>query len=126
MPVNARMPNLDASGSNAISAVLSWLEGTILGTVATTVAIIAIASVGFLMLAGRIDVRRAAQVIFGCFIMFGASTIAGGIIGALSGTGANPGLAQAPPPPQLPAPRAYPKGPATPYDPYAGAALPPR
>jgi hypothetical protein len=101
----------------------------LLGTAATTVAIIAISSVGFLMLAGRIDVCRAAQVIFGCFIIFGASTIASGIIGAFNGAGTGtPQVAAVTPPPQpaltqLPA---YPKSNSMPYDPYAGAALPPR
>jgi type IV secretory pathway VirB2 component (pilin) len=116
---------LDPSAPNALTAALGWLEGTLLGTVATTIAIIAVASVGFLMLTGRIDVRRAGQVVFGCFIIFGASTIARGIIGMASG--ASPDLAQAqPPPPVVPQPPAYPQASSTPYDPYAGAALPPR
>jgi type IV secretory pathway VirB2 component (pilin) len=116
------MPILDPAGSNAVTFAVGSLEGTLLGTIATIVAIIAIASVGFLMLTGRIDVRRAAQVVFGCFIIFGASAIASGIIGALNGAGAaTPELAAAPPPP-----RSYPRASSTPYDPYAGAALPPR
>jgi len=49
----------DLSDTNALTAALAWLQGTLLGTVATTVAIIAVAAVGFLMLTGRIDVRRA-------------------------------------------------------------------
>jgi hypothetical protein len=107
-------------------SAIGWLEGTLLGTVATVAAIIAIASVGILMITGRIDVRRAAQVVFGCFIVFGASTIASGIMGALSGT-ASRDLAQAPPPaPPLPSPPATARTPSTPYDPYAGAALPQR
>jgi type IV secretory pathway VirB2 component (pilin) len=119
---------VDPSVPDAFTAALGWLEGTLLGTVATTIAILAIASVGFLMLTGRIDIRRAAQVVFGCFIIFGASTIASGIMGELTGSRANPDLdqASASPPPVLPEPRAYPKASATPYDPYAGAALPPR
>jgi len=121
------MPDLSASGSNAFTSALAWLQGTLLGTVATAVAIIAIASIGILMLTGRIDVRRAAQVIFGCFILFGASTIAGGIMAAVNGRGPDTGSVQAaPPPPQLPPPPTAPPASATPYDPYAGAALPPR
>jgi type IV secretory pathway VirB2 component (pilin) len=113
---------------NAISSALAWLQGAVLGTVATTVAVIVVASVGFLMLTGRIDVRRAAQIVFGCFIIFGASTIASGILGAVEVRGPDPNLASAapPPPPQLPPPPAIPSVAATPYDPYAGAALPPR
>jgi type IV secretory pathway VirB2 component (pilin) len=117
---------LDPPSLNAVTSAIGWLEGTLLGTIATTTGIIAIASVGLLMLTGRVDVRRAARVVFGCFIIFGASTIANGILGALHGTGtASPEIAAVPPPSALAQPPAYPKA-NTPYDPYAGAALPPR
>lgn len=122
------MLDRDLLGAEPLRSTLTWLEGTLLGTLATVVAIIAIASVGILMLTGRVDVRRAAQVIFGCFIIFGASTIAGGIMTAVNGSGEDAGLAQATPlpPPQLPAPPAAPQASNSPYDPYAGAALPRR
>jgi type IV secretory pathway VirB2 component (pilin) len=115
-------------GSNALTSALGWLQGTLLGTVATTVAVITVAAVGLLMLSGRIDVRRAAQVVLGCFIIFGASTVAGGIIGALQGGGGEPATARAapPPPPALPPPAAVQQAPQSPYDPYAGAAVPSR
>jgi type IV secretion system protein VirB2 len=51
----------------------------LLGEVASGVAVIAVAVVGFLMLTGRINWRYGATVIFGCFILFGAATIVGGI-----------------------------------------------
>ena len=70
--------NPDSPGKNAIASAVGWFQGALLGSIATIVAIIAIASVGFLMLTGRIDIRRAARVVFGCFIIFGASTIASG------------------------------------------------
>jgi type IV secretion system protein VirB2 len=35
--------------------------------------------VGFLMLSGRMNWRFGATVILGCFILFGAATIVGGI-----------------------------------------------
>lgn len=70
-----------------IGAAVGWVQGTLLGSVATTAAIIAVASVGFLMLTGRIDVRRAVQVVFGCFILFGASSIAHGIMAGINGYG---------------------------------------
>jgi type IV secretion system protein VirB2 len=61
-----------------ISAV-NWLQGTLLGTVATITAVIAVAVVGFMMLTGRINWRYGTTVILGCFILFGASSIVGGI-----------------------------------------------
>lgn len=69
----------DPAGSGAVVSAIRWLEGTLLGTVATVVAVIAVASVGFLMLTGRINWRYGATVILGCFILFGAASIVGGI-----------------------------------------------
>jgi type IV secretion system protein VirB2 len=66
-------------GSGAIVGAVNWLQGTLLGTVATAVAVIAVASVGFLMLTGRMNWRYGATVILGCFILFGAASIVGGI-----------------------------------------------
>lgn len=69
----------DPQGSGAIVAAVRWLQGTLLGTVATVVAVIAVASVGLLMLTGRINWRYGATVILGCFILFGAASIVAGI-----------------------------------------------
>lgn len=69
----------DPAGSGAIIAAVHWLQGTLLGTIATVVAVIAVASVGFLMLTGRINWRYGATVILGCFILFGAASIVAGI-----------------------------------------------
>lgn len=69
----------DPAGSSAIVGAVSWLQGTLLGTVATVVAVMAVASVGFMMLTGRMNWRYGAVVILGCFILFGAASIVGGI-----------------------------------------------
>jgi type IV secretion system protein VirB2 len=69
----------DPAGSGVIVSAVRWLQGTLLGTVATVVAVIAVASVGFLMLTGRINWRYGATVIVGCFILFGAASIVAGI-----------------------------------------------
>ena len=66
-------------GSGPIVAALMWLQGTLLGNVATAVAVIAVAMVGFMMLTGRMNWRFGATVIIGCFILFGAGTIVAGI-----------------------------------------------
>ncbi|MEG3156041.1 TrbC/VirB2 family protein [Sphingomonas sp. RB1R13] len=76
----------DPAGSGPLVAAVHWLEGTLLGTVATVVAVIAVATVGFLMLMGRINWRYGATVILGCFILFGATSIVAGIHSA-SGAG---------------------------------------
>ena len=69
----------DPTGSGPIVGALYWLQGTLLGTVATVVAVIAVATVGFMMLTGRLNWRYGATVIVGCFILFGAASIVGGI-----------------------------------------------
>lgn len=69
----------DPEGSGAIINAVNWLQGTLLGTVATVAAVIAVASVGFMMLTGRINWRHGAVVIFGCFVLFGAASIVAGI-----------------------------------------------
>ena len=79
----------DPQGSGVIVNAMRWMQGTLLGTVATVVAVIAIASVGFLMLTGRVNWRHGGVVILGCFILFGAASIVAGIrsAAALSGGG---------------------------------------
>ena len=69
----------DPAGSGVILAAMHWLQGTLLGTLATVAAVIAVAAVGFLMLTGRINWRYGATVILGCFILFGAASIVAGI-----------------------------------------------
>lgn len=116
----------DPPGSSVIAASVSWLQATLLGTIATTIAILAVASIGLMMLAGRINVRHGATVIAGCFILFGARTIAAGIQSAVAGGD----LAEASAPPAAaPSPFAGlppPARPAANPDPYAGAAVPGR
>jgi type IV secretion system protein VirB2 len=74
----------DPSGSGPIVNAVEWLQGTLLGTVATVVAVIAVATVGYMMLTGRINWRYGAVVILGCFILFGAASIVAGIQQAAS------------------------------------------
>jgi type IV secretory pathway VirB2 component (pilin) len=108
----------DISEANATTAAVGWLQATLVGTVATTVAVLAIASIGFLMLTGRIDIRRAARVILGCFILFSAATIANGIVGTLQ-------PAPPPPAPEAQAPAYTPSVPkASSADPFPGASIP--
>jgi type IV secretory pathway VirB2 component (pilin) len=66
-------------GSGPILAAVQWVQGTLLGNVATSVAVIAVAIVGFMMLTGRMNWRHGVTVILGCFILFGAAAIVAGI-----------------------------------------------
>jgi type IV secretory pathway VirB2 component (pilin) len=69
----------DPQGSGPILAALTWMQNTLLGNVATTAAVIAVAVVGLMMLTGRINWRFGATVVFGTFILFGATSIVAGI-----------------------------------------------
>lgn len=78
-PVGVQAQELNPQGSGPIVAALGWLQGTLLGNVATAVAVMAVAAVGFMMLTGRLNWRFGATVIIGCFILFGAASIVAGI-----------------------------------------------
>jgi type IV secretory pathway VirB2 component (pilin) len=116
------------NNTSAIFAAVSWLQGTILGTAATIVATIAVAAVGFMMFSGRIEWRLGARTILGCFILFGASTIAAGLLTVAQ----NPAAAEpAEPVALLSAPQPMPvvsapagTGKTNAFDPYAGASVP--
>lgn len=75
----------DPQGSDVLINAVNWMQGTLLGTVATTAAVIAVAGVGFMMLTGRMNWRHGAIVILGCFILFGAASIVAGIRAAALG-----------------------------------------
>ena len=76
---HAQSAPLDPAGSGVIASAAGWVQGTLLGNVATTLAVIAVGATGLAMLSGRIDWRRGATVILGCFIVFGAAAIVAGI-----------------------------------------------
>jgi type IV secretion system protein VirB2 len=75
----------DPAGSGPILGALEWVQGTLMGNLATTAVVIAVAVVGLMMLTGRIDWRRGVTVVLGAFIVFGAAAIVAGIRTAASG-----------------------------------------
>ena len=81
----AQSVQLDPAGSNVVLNAVSWMQGTLLGNVATALAVIAVGATGLMMLTGRIDWRRGATVILGCFIVFGAAAIVSGIRSVAAG-----------------------------------------
>ena len=112
-------PALAVPADSALPAAVQWFEDVLLGPAANGLAVVAVAWLGFQMLAGRIDWRRGLQVLLGLFILFGAPTMVRELMGAVRvGGGAElAGPAQTPVPPALPS-----RAPA--FDPYAGAAVP--
>lgn len=73
------------SGSGVIADAVNWLTGTLLGNVATGIAILAVAIIAILLMTGRLEWGRAALVIIGVFVLFGAVSIVSGIR-AITGT----------------------------------------
>lgn len=84
LPAAAQAQGADPQGSGPIVAALGWMQGTLLGNVATAIAVMAVAAVGFMMLTGRLNWRFGATVILGTFILFGAASIVSGIQSAAS------------------------------------------
>jgi type IV secretory pathway VirB2 component (pilin) len=111
----------DPGGGSVLVAAVMWLEQTVLGTIATTIAVIAIAYLGFTLLSGRVSLRYGATVVLGCFILFGAPAIVAGIQSFVGGGDMRAVSYRADP--ELPAPP--PPSPAV-SDPYAGASVPRR
>ena len=83
-PAFAQGLGADPAGSGPLVGAFHWMQNTLLGTIATVAAIVAVAAVGFMMLTGRINWRHGATVILGCFVLFGAASIVGGIQSAAS------------------------------------------
>lgn len=107
----------DIANPSAIAAAVGWIEQALLGSVATGVATLAVATVGAAMLTGRLNWRRGVSAIGGCFIVFGAPVIAHGLSGLARHEPVRAMRVDAAP--AQTAPSAVAIG----YDPYAGAAL---
>jgi type IV secretory pathway VirB2 component (pilin) len=106
--------------ASAIAAATDWISSMLFGSLATMIAVIAVAWLGFAMLSGRLDIKRGLPVIFGCFLLFGAKAVANGLRSAAVGASEQP-IASAPPP-TFTAAKAN-RGNANAFDPYAGAAV---
>jgi type IV secretory pathway VirB2 component (pilin) len=113
-----------AGDSSALLGAAQWVEALVHGQAATAIAVLAVAATGMLMLSGRMPIKRGLTVGLGCFLLFGASTIARGIVASATSVAGTEGLpARQPeidPAPFNPAP---PPAPPTVADPYAGASI---
>lgn len=114
------MGSADLNGG-ALAAAVLWVQALLIGQLALTVAIIAVAVFGLLMLRGHIDKERGIRILLGCALVFGAPGIAAALLaGAASTTPAPPNQTTQP---QVAKPEPE-KAP--PFDPYAGASVPVR
>jgi len=104
--------------TESLLSASAWVQSVLLGSIASTLAILAVAIIGLLMLSGRTPLRRGATVVIGCFILFSAATIADGLLVSIEQPQGE--IALTPPAPSYTA--TAPRAPST--DPYAGAAVP--
>lgn len=117
-------------GSEGLSAASQWLIELLGGQFVTTIAVLAIAFLGYEMLTGRISMSHALRVVLGCFILLGSSAIARGLIDAGHGVekAAPVGLPTSTASPAAVNSPVYrePSGPANgnPFDPYASRGSP--
>lgn len=103
---------------SALLAAANWTAQLVLGTLGTTLALLAVAILGLRMLSGRVSPRDGLQIILGCFVLFGAPAIAAGIMKSVrADQDAWSGGRTAPAAVKLPSR-------ASDFDPYAGAAVP--
>ncbi|HQV02224.1 MULTISPECIES: TrbC/VirB2 family protein [unclassified Novosphingobium] len=108
------------SGPSQPLAAVQWVADLLLGPFSTAIAVIAVAGLGLSLLGGRLPARRGVMIVLGCFILFGAPSIARELMG-LAGRDGGPYAA----PDQSPAAPIPPPAPLPPQpDPYAGAAMP--
>ena len=109
----------DRSTERPIEDSANWMSSFVVGELAVTLCVVAVAFLGFLLLSGRIAVRRGITVLLGSFVVLGAPIIAAAFTGLARNGGTwdyqlYVGDSTTPVGRELPT--------AT-YDPYAGASL---
>jgi len=109
-----------ADSAPALAASVDWVRDLLTGSIGISIAVLAIAWVGFALLQGRIPLRDGARIVLGCFILFGAPIIATAFLQM-----ARPEQPESHPstilvvPPPVTTPTKPPQ-----FDPYAGASVP--
>lgn len=105
-------------GAPVLDGAAEWIANTLLGSVAVSLCVMAIAFIGLMMFSGRLPVRRAAFIVLGCFILLGAPVIASAFGGFWTERTSQPVTVY-----DMPAPEVREQLPPANYDPYAGASL---
>ena len=90
----------DAASRPVMAEAGNWLTGTLLGDLAASLCVIAVAFAGMMLMMGRLGFRDALRVALGCFVLLGAPAIAAGLHNASRGV----------------APVAYPSAPLSPSE----------
>lgn len=107
----------EAPEPSVIGAAMDWCLSLVSGPLVTAIATLAVAGIGFALLAGRLPVRRAMTVVVGIFLLAGV----GPVIDVLPSVTSNGGSSAAPTPAPEPMRGNTPSPDA--FDPYAGASI---
>lgn len=108
--------------NGVLAGAVHWIESSLTGSVATSIAIIALALSAIAMLQGRIDIGRLGKVAIGTFILFGSPFLAGELVRSLSSREPINAQIENAGPSISPAPTVPKNAPVN--DPYAGASVP--
>ena len=66
----------DAPSQLSVSSLTEALAGPLLYDLSASISVLGVAFLGFVMLDGRLNVRRSFRVALGCFVLLGAPAIA--------------------------------------------------
>lgn len=105
---------------SSIAAAAYWIRDLLTGSIAATIAVVAIATLGFAMLQGHMPWRSGGRIVIGCFILFGAPTIAAGLMTGIHPSGTT--VIESGPVAQTTKVSVPTRPPV--FDPYAGASVP--
>lgn len=109
------------ASQGTLTNAVSWVEMLLLGQLGSAIAIIAVALTGISMWSGHLSYRDGVRVLVGCFILFGAPTMAGGLTGLVARAPVAVTIDVSPTLQPNPSRVAPPAQTANPFDPYAGA-----
>jgi len=104
----------DAPASQVLPGATDWITGTLLGSLAAGLCVIAVAFIGLRLMMGHLAIRDGLRVVIGCFVLLGAPLIASGLLN-LTGQSEPPSRTAEAAPVLPKVSRAY--------DPYLGASI---
>lgn len=111
-----------SGNDSALAGAVDWIESSLTGSVATSIAVIALALSAIAMLQGRVDIGRLGKVALGAFILFGSPFLASELVRSLSSRDPIDAQIASAGPSLLPPPTIPKNAPVN--DPYAGASVP--
>jgi len=76
MSLTIKRSLFEANEVSSLETAAEWMTGLLNGSLGVSLAVLAVAIVGFGALGGRLSLLRGGQTIVGVFVLFGASSIA--------------------------------------------------